>query len=780
LLTRLFENFAIFRSRGVPESATLRFFRVHLIPIVFLHHQQEVLLNKFRFFVAAPFLAAIFFASPALAQTATNISVISGNGQLICPDCTLQSQNPLIFFDPMIVKVTDPNGNPVAGAVVNWTVVSGGGTISGGQTFQSTTDVNGESSQEYSPPPSSGGNFGTQSNPYIPNTITAGIANNATVTFYLTQANVGSTIADLVYTAFLSPASNPVCNTCLNPGDTLSGTAGSTSTVQFKIETYTPLTGAGVPNISLRLISNQTSPSVSCATGAGDDPGSVLTDQNGNATCTIILGSTTGSGSFYALVGGVAASAGTGGPLGEASGSYNLNVTAGVPGMITVTGGNNQGGNPGQALSAPLIATVADSSGNPLSNQPVVWTVSPAGAATLSNTSSSSNANGHVQNNVTLTNTASGTIQIKVALASNPNISATFTITANIVVSGLQIISGNSQSAVENTPFGLPLVVQVATTNGTSAANIPVSFSIGGPGTLSATSAITNSAGQAQVNVTAGPTAGVVTVTATAQAVSAAFNLTVTPPGPTLTSGSFYNGADFQKGSISPCSIATIIAPGIAPALQGAVAFDGVGGLPYQLAGDTVTFSGAQAPIYNVANVGGQQQVTFQVPCSVTPGTNAVTVTVNGTGATVNVTVLPASPGLFTTQVSSTTIPVLERPNGSFVTPTNPAQRGETLIAYVTGLGPTTPAVATNSLPVPGANDTVQGTVIVGIAANGSASGESPISASLTQDIVGVYLVAFQVPSSVPSGTNVGFSISVLPQGGSTIYNSTLGAFPVQ
>jgi uncharacterized protein (TIGR03437 family) len=449
--------------------------------------------------------------------------------------------------------------------------------------------------------------------------------------------------------------------------------------------------------------------------------------------------------------------------------------------MITLTGGNDQGANPGQALSSALVGTVADSSGNPLSNQPVVWTVTPAGAATLSSTSSTSNANGYVQNTVTLTNAASGTIQIKVALASNPNISATFTITANIVVSGLQIISGNSQSAVENAAFGLPLVVQLATSNGTSAANLPVSFSISGPGTLSASSAITNSAGQAQVNVTAGATTGVVTVTATAETVSATFNLTVIPPGPTLTSGSFFNGADFQKGSISPCSIATIIAPGIAPALQGAVAFDGVGGLPYQLAGDTVTFSGAQAPIYNVANVGGQQQVTFQVPCSVTPGTNAVTVGVNGTSATVNVTVLPASPGLFTTQVSgATSVPVLERPNGSFVSPTNPALRGETLIAYVTGLGPTTPAVATNSLPVPGSNATVQGTVIVGIAVNGSGSGVNVISASLTQDIVGVYLVEFQVPSSVPSGTNIGFSVGVLPQASSTIYNSTLGTFPVQ
>jgi uncharacterized protein (TIGR03437 family) len=253
--------------------------------------------------------------------------------------------------------------------------------------------------------------------------------------------------------------------------------------------------------------------------------------------------------------------------------------------------------------------------------------------------------------------------------------------------------------------------------------------------------------------------------------------LTVIPAGPTLTSSSFYNGADFQPGSISPCSIATIIAPGVASTIQGAVAFDGVGALPYLLAGNAVTIGGAQAPLYNVANVNGQQQITFQVPCSVTPGTNAVTVNVGGSSATVNVTVLPASPGLFNTQVSSTlSIPVLERPDGSFVSPTNPGRRGETLIAYVTGLGPTIPAVATNALPVPGSTATVQGTVIAGV--NGG--GASLISAILSPDIVGVYEVAFVVPSSVPSGINTDFSIGVLPQGTSKVYYSTLGYFPVQ
>jgi uncharacterized protein (TIGR03437 family) len=322
------------------------------------------------------------------------------------------------------------------------------------------------------------------------------------------------------------------------------------------------------------------------------------------------------------------------------------------------------------------------------------------------------------------------------------------------------------------------LVVQLSASNGSTTANIPISFSVTGPATLSSSSATTNSAGQAQVNVTAGSTAGAVTVVASAGGYNATFALTVVPQGPSITVGSFFNGADFQAGSLSPCSIATIIAPGIAPAIQGAVAYDGVGGLPYSLAGDSLTIGGAQAPVYNVANLNGQQQLTFQVPCSVTPGSSVpVMVSVSGSTASVSIPILPASPGLFETQLSSTvTVPVLERPDGSFLSTSNPARRGETIIAYVTGLGATTPSVATNSLPVPGSKVTPQGTVIVGINGNGA----NLISATLSPDIVGVYQVTFQVPSTVTSGTNASFSIGLLPMGSGTVYYSTLGTFPVQ
>src|SRR5207248_2443258 len=136
-------------------------------------------------------------------------------------------------------------------------------------------------------------------------------------------------------------------------------------------------------------------------------------------------------------------------------------------------------------------------------------------------------------------------------------LSFTFNLTAvqPNTITGLQIISGNNQSAIVNTGFGAPLVIQLSGSNGV-ASGIPVQFTITGPGTLSSNSATTNSAGQAQVTVQATGQSGAITVVASSSGFTQTFSLTVSPPGPTLTALGFMNAADFQRGALSPCSLA--------------------------------------------------------------------------------------------------------------------------------------------------------------------------------------------------------------------------------
>src|SRR5205085_2446309 len=171
------------------------------------------------------------------------------------------------------------------------------------------------------------------------------------------------------------------------------------------------------------------------------------------------------------------------------------------------------------------------------------------------------------------------------------------------------------------------------------ASGIPVQFSINGAGLSTSTTAVTNSAGQAQINVQGGSTAGAITVTASANGFSQTFNLTVAPPGPTLTAGAFMNAADFQRAALSPCSLATVIAPGLAPGLQGMVTGNFIGPLPFLLANTKLTVGGSAAPILSVGrNASGNDQLTFQVPCDVTPGSSvAVAINVGAGSGTINI-----------------------------------------------------------------------------------------------------------------------------------------------
>ena len=85
---------------------------------------KEVFLNRSRSIVGTALLALLVCAGAASAQTPANITVVSGNGQLICP-VSLLARSLVTSFQPMVVKVTDASGNPVTNASVNWTVTSG-------------------------------------------------------------------------------------------------------------------------------------------------------------------------------------------------------------------------------------------------------------------------------------------------------------------------------------------------------------------------------------------------------------------------------------------------------------------------------------------------------------------------------------------------------------------------------------------------------------------------------------------------------------------------------
>lgn len=686
--------------------------------------------------------AAMAFCGVAFAQTASHLSIVSGNGQLICISC---AYSPLLRFQPLTVRVTDAAGNPVPSIPAYWSVISGDPSSSVLVNSQTITGADGQSSNTVLP---------EGSGLTVTKIAASALGSDGSVTFTLTQGPSESSLH------FVS------ARVISGLYDTITGTAGGTGSelIQVQIRDWS---GQPVPNVSVRLVPGPDytpGASVACATGAGADPGSVLSDEQGLATCNPLLGPVPGSGTYHVLVGGVQPSTGPAIGYLEFSSTF-IQVARGAPGAVKILTGDMQSAEPGQSLAAPLVAEIESSRGYPLAGQPVTWSVIPVGAATLFRTSATSDPNGRVSTEVTLTPSAAEIVQVKATAANNA--SATFTVRANVSLAGLAKISGDGQIAPLNTAFLQPLVVQAAAAAGGVASGVLVQFSIAGPGTLNQTSATTDADGRAAVTVTAGGTTGAITVTAAAGGISVTFTLTVALAGPVFAPSDFVNGAGFYStdqshSALSPCAIGTLIAPGIAPGVQGVIARETSGPLPYQLAQVTVAFNNSQAPLYNVANIDGRQQVAFQVPCDVVPGDeDSVTVTVNGVSWTVNAAVRSAGPGIFEYPMSDgARRAVLTRPDGSFVSLENPAHRGETVRLLGTGIGQVQPPQATNSLPAPGRDSVAAGTVFVSV----NNSGVAGVSARRSPSAIGVDEVTFQVPSDAPTGNDVALLLAVSAQ----------------
>jgi len=672
----------------------------------------------------------------------SSLTIISGQGVIIPAGSSVSAAN---GSPNMGVLYTDTNGNPISGATITFNQTTGMGTlecpVSSTESFTcllSTvsaltiwTDINGIALANYQ----AGTESSQSSSAFSTATITATAPNGSTATFYVTS--------------FPSQNALPTLTISTPPGTSFSGSAGQTTTRAITGQ-FSSFTGAAIPNVSLRIVSPDPTkgPSANCAGTFA------LSNASGTASCNLVLAGLTGSTSVLAEVGYV-----------QDFGPFNINVTAGVPGKIAILQGNNQSGKPGQALPVSFLVQVTDASGNVLPKTPVTWKVLN-GTITLSQVSATTDTNGKASAQGTLGNTP-GTAQVQVTAGSgSAQVSATFTVTITVPIGGLQIVSGNNQSTAQNTAFTSPLVVEVTDANGNPVAGQSVTFTVtSGSATVATASATSGATGTASTAVSAGGTAGAVVVTASSNGFTATFNLTIIPPGPANIV--FLNGASLQA-SVSAGSIATIQGTGLATGVNGVVVPNNiVGPLPTSLTGVSVTFNGTLAPIFSVSNVNGVQQVTVQVPYEVAGLASAsVVITVAGGGSgTFTVTLKPYSPGIFTTNVFG--LPnqaVAIRPDGSYVSPTNPALRGETIIIFVTGLGQTSPLTGTNQSGIP--NQNIVGTIAVGF----NNAGTSYISAQTVVGLVGVYAITLEVPTNTAPGPQQSVGLISYDSSGNPIF----------
>jgi len=179
--------------------------------------------------------------------------------------------------------------------------------------------------------------------------------------------------------------------------------------------------------------------------------------------------------------------------------------------------------------------------------------------------------------------------------------------------------------------------------------------------------------------------------------------------------------------------------------------------LPRTLGNIRATLSGYEAPLFYAD--GGQ--VNAQVPFELTPGVATLVVTgKEAAGAPGTVTIVNAQPGVFTVSQSGTGQGVVLDGLNNLVDSSHAVKAGEAVVIYATGLGATSPAVATGQA-APAVPPLALVTTPVKVTIGGV---EAAVEfAGLAPGFVGLHQVNARVPAGVTPGNSVAL---VLTQNG--------------
>jgi uncharacterized protein (TIGR03437 family) len=224
------------------------------------------------------------------------------------------------------------------------------------------------------------------------------------------------------------------------------------------------------------------------------------------------------------------------------------------------------------------------------------------------------------------------------------------------------------------------------------------------------------------------------------------------------------NAASYQPitASLAPGELITLTGSGLYSGSGLDVAPSGA--FPTSLGGVSVMIDSTPCPIYYVSAT----QIAVVVPYEVgsnTTGLANIQVTNNGKPSnTVQMYLTDAAPGSFSQNASGIGYAAaLHSATGQLITQANPAQPGEYISLFLTGLGAVTPTVPDGALgpsnPLSIANVYTAGflTVLFNDYTNGSLQNQGTIQfAGLAPSLAGLYQINVQVPTGVlGSGDNV-------------------------
>ncbi len=209
-----------------------------------------------------------------------------------------------------------------------------------------------------------------------------------------------------------------------------------------------------------------------------------------------------------------------------------------------------------------------------------------------------------------------------------------------------------------------------------------------------------------------------------------------------VNAGSF---APFTAG-ISPGELITIFGNNLAPSTQVASS------IPFSsnLNGVQVSINGLPAPLYYVT----AGQIAAIVPYA-TGGDSIATISVNNNGTTSNTVtafINLTTPGVLTqSQNGLGPGSILHAADYSLVTSENPAQAGETVAVYLTGLGAVNPAIPDGSAGPSSPTSNATNTITADLSGTTATVG----FAGLAPTLAGLYQVNLTIPTGLTSGNNV-------------------------
>jgi uncharacterized protein (TIGR03437 family) len=202
------------------------------------------------------------------------------------------------------------------------------------------------------------------------------------------------------------------------------------------------------------------------------------------------------------------------------------------------------------------------------------------------------------------------------------------------------------------------------------------------------------------------------------------------------------SSAPFTAG-IAPGELLTLYGSNLSSALKitGDVPF------PTTLNNTQVKINGTPAPLYYVS----PGQLSAIVPYSVTNGTAQVQVINNGTASnTVTIQVAATAPGILTQSQNGLGFGDAVHQDGSLVNDKNPAQPGETVSLFLTGLGAVNPAISDGA---PGPVDTLaKATNNISVTIGGKDA--TVTYAGLAPQLAGLYQINVTIPTGLTAGNN--------------------------